>query len=251
MDRARPQFAPVIDGYSIHVYWEPGDGGMGFPQRLEERLERLPVKLRQLGIDKPLYVTEYGVRKLGARPEPGGAGSGQAVEFSAEVAFQHAWFNALAPQCGCAGLVKWVLYRTDETADFGEWGMIDAPNAAPPREALGRSPAYRMTRLFNHLVDADWKAAGLGRDPSRTVLVSKFAGGGNESIAVLNRAKDPQEVRVTGLKPGTTYFAADWNRDRKGGLGPLDPFTTTAVPAQTVTVPGHGIVALSTRRMPL
>jgi hypothetical protein len=251
MDVARPQFPSVIDGYSIHVYWEPGNGGLGFPQRLEERLGRLPATLGRLGIDKPVYVTEYGVRKLGQKPEPGGVGSGEAIEFSPEVAFQHAWFNALAPQQGCVGFAKWVLYRTDESADFGEWGMIDAANPAHGRPPFGRSPAYRMTRFFNHLADPDWKAAGLGRDATGTILASKFAGGGNESIAILNRGEAPQDVRVSGLKKGTQYFRAVWNGDTKGGLSPLDPFTTSDAGAQTVTVPGHGVVGLSTRRMPL
>ena len=77
MDIPRPQFPRVLDGYSIHVYWDPGDELIGFPRKLEKRLENLPKTLRELGIDRPLYVTEYGVKKQGApRPEPGGRGSG-------------------------------------------------------------------------------------------------------------------------------------------------------------------------------
>jgi hypothetical protein len=252
MDLPRPQFPCVIDGYSIHVYWDPAGGATGFPKKLEDRLEKLPATLRRLGIDKPVYVTEYGVKKNGAAPEPGGPGSGQAMEFSAGIAFQHAWFNALAPQCGCVGLAKWVLYRTDADGDFGEWGMIDAPNAGHPRTPFGRSPAYRMTRLFTHLTDPGWKAAGVGRDAARTILVSKFAGGGGESYAVLNRSKDPQDVHVVGLKPHTTYFGAEWNRDTKGGLAPFaQPFTTGDANAHTVNVPGQGIVAFATRPLRL
>ena len=71
MDAPRPQFPCVLDGYSIHVYWDPGDGLMGFPRKLEKRLENLPKTLRELGIDRPLYVTEYGVKKRGP---PAGAG---------------------------------------------------------------------------------------------------------------------------------------------------------------------------------
>ena len=69
-----------------------------------------------------MYVTEFGVRKLGSKPEPGGLGGGQTIEFSPDVAFQHAWFMALAPQYGCAGLVKWVLYRTDRRCAWGSGG---------------------------------------------------------------------------------------------------------------------------------
>ena len=64
----------VVDGYSIHVYWDPSDGLMGFPQKLEKRIESLPKILQDLGIDRPLYVTEYGVKMQGARGRsPAGA----------------------------------------------------------------------------------------------------------------------------------------------------------------------------------
>jgi hypothetical protein len=254
MDAPRPQFPRVLDAYSIHVYWDPGDELSGFPRKLEKRLENLPKTLRELGIDRPLYVTEYGVKKQGApRPEPGGRGSGQTIEFSAEVAFQHAWFNALAPQYGCVGFAKWVLCRTDVPAHFGEWGMIDAPNAPSPRRPFGRSPTYRVTRLFNHLVEPGWKAAGLGRDASRTVLASRFSNGSQDSVAILNRGTDARQVVVEGVKPRTPYFVAVWNRDGTGGPAePLAaPITSTAAREATVDVPKNGVVAISTRPLRL
>lgn len=254
MDVPREGFPSVVDGYSIHVYWAPGGGGAGFPVKLERRLEDLATTVRAIGIDKPLYVTEYGVMKPGVAPLPGGPGSGQTMEFSPLVAFQHAWFNALAPQYGCAGLAKWVMYRTDEREHWGEWGMIDAPNAPAPRQPFGRSPTYRVTRLFNHLVEPGWKAAGLGRAAGGTVLLSKFAGGGHESVAVLNSAPGASQVRVEGLRPGTRYFGAIWNQDGKGLLHPLRPQTFVDVPASgaaTIGVPGRGVVGLSTRPLEL
>lgn len=253
MDLGRPTFPSVVNGYSIHVYWEPGDGAMGFPQQLEGRLKGLAAVLGDLRIDKPVYVTEFGVRKRNQRPAPGGVGSGQAIEFSPDVAFQHGWFMALAPQFGCSGLVKWALYRTDRTSGWGEWGMIDAPNPSPgsDRTSLGRSPTYRVTRLFNHLVDHGWTADGFGKSGDGTVLVSRFKGPADESLAILNARGQPQQIAINGLRP-RNYFAADWNTDRKGGPAkerpdPLTPHGNVL----TVTVPARGIVALSTRRLQL
>ena len=87
--------------------------------------------------------------------------------------------------------------------------MIDAPNPAAPRTSLGRSPAYRVTRLFNHLVERDWTADGFGKSRDGTVLASRFKGAAHESVVILNRRPGSQQVAVDGLKP-RSYFAADW-----------------------------------------
>jgi hypothetical protein len=250
MDRPRRRFPSVVDAYSIHIYWEPGGGKNGFPQKLEDRLKDLRDQRHQFGVVKPVYVTEFGVKASG-KPEPGGVGSGQRIEFNADVAFQHAWFMALAPQYGCAGLVKWVAYRTDRRSGWGEWGMIDAPNPPSPRTSFGRSPTYRVIRLFNHLVDQDWRADGFGKSGDGMVLVSRFKGPRHESVAVLNRDSKAREIVVDGLRP-QKYFAADWNQDRKGG--PAKERPQPLVPhghAQPLTVPALGIVALSTRPLQL
>jgi hypothetical protein len=253
MDTARPGFESVVDACSIHVYWDPGGGPMGFPNRLESRLIDLARELKRSQIDKPVYVTEFGVRKIGSRPTPGGPGGGQRVEFSPDVAFQHAWFMALAPQYGCAGLVKWALYRTDRRSAWGEWGMIDAPNPPVPRTSFGRSPTYRVRRLFNHLVGPDWQADGFGKssDKDKTVLASRFKGGDDESVAVLNSGLQSQDVVVAGLKP-RGYFRAEWNHEGDGR--PAKEFTEPRTPnggSLTVTVPARGVVALSTRPLHL
>jgi hypothetical protein len=252
MDIPREGFPSVVDGYSIHVYWAPGGGSEGFPAKLEQRLEHLAKKLKSLRIDKPVYVTEYGVRMPSARPKPGLLNS-ERMEFSPTAAFQHAWFNALAPQYGCVGLAKWVLCRTDKRGNFGEWGMIDAPNPPPPRASFERSPTYRVTRLFTHLVPPGCTAQQSGRGgANRSVLASRFAApnGVHESVAVLNNGP-PQQVLVEKLKPRTDYFAAIWNRDGTGATNHMPKVTSNAAGAVTVDVPHHCVVALSTRPMGL
>jgi hypothetical protein len=241
----------LLDAYSIHVYWEPQE----FPDKPVKRLRTLATTINDLPSERAVYVTEYGVRRL-VNPQfrrPGtidGLPGGTKMEQSPEAAFQHAWFNALAPQCGCAGLAKWVLYRTDlPKTGWGEWGMIDSPDEG----RLERTPVYRLTRLFTHSVGRHWMATGLGQSPDPAVMASRFLApnGDDQTVIVLNGHDRPQDVRVGSLRKQRTYFRADWNRDTAGGLLPLDPKSTGEGQTLTVTVPARGVLALSTLPMGL
>jgi hypothetical protein len=238
MEVPRPGLDRVIDGYSVHVYWEPGQ----FPDRPERRLHQLRDTMQALGSVLPVYVTEFGVRFLAARPRPG-MHAGVQLDRSIESAFQHAWFNAVAPQCGCVATVKWVLYRTDVAAGWGEWGMLDAP-----ANEFERFPLYRATRLLTHAVPAGWVATGLGRAADDALLASRFEApdGGHQSIVVLNRGSDLHEVRLDGLLPGRLFLASGWNLDRSGQLAPAPAVASDGHGDGTVTVPAGAMVALST-----
>jgi hypothetical protein len=228
--------ADVLDGYSIHVYWDPSE----FPTKPLRRLKALDTTIEGLGVTKPIYVTEYGVKLRGATPEPGMVGD-KGVEELVDTALQHAWFNAVAPQYGCVGLAKWVLYRTDLKAEFGHWGMIDAPG-----ESFTRFPTYFVTWLFTHLIDPGWRAGGLGLGEGGKLVASRFVLPDlQESVLVINTLSQSRQVRVGGLT-SARYFAAVWNRD---GLGKLHGLNRVSAQANTVTVdvPPRGVVALSTR----
>jgi len=242
MEVARPQFPSVLDGYSIHVYWEPTGGVQGFPAKPERRLTNLERTVRSLGLAAPIYVAEYGVREVRAKVKPGRIG-GVRIDESPLAAFQHGWFNAIAAQRGCAALSKWVLYRTDRAAGFGEWGMIGAPAGG-----FDRFPVYRVTRLFTHFVPRGWLANGLTRI-STAVIASRFgaADGSDQSVLVLNNATSARRQKVQGLRENQDYFVVAWNRDGHGALASLPPLQSDATGAATVQLPAHGIVALSTR----
>lgn len=242
MEVARPQFPSVLDGFSIHVYWDPGGGAQGFPAKPERRLANLTRAVQSLGIAAPIYVTEYGVRRAGARPEPGRVG-GVRIEETPLAAFQHGWFNAIAAQRGCAGLSKWTLYRTDLAAGFGEWGMI-----GPPAGGFDRFPVYRVTRLFSHFVPRGWLARGLSR-PAANVLASRFAApdGSDASVLLLNNNARARTLKLQGLRANQEYFAVAWNRDGSGALASLPPVQADGTGAANVPLPARGAFALSTR----
>lgn len=237
----------LLDGYSIHVYWSPPPVE-GFNWRtVDKRMNGLRAQIRVLGLDKPIYVTEYGVKSSPNRA-PGQLG-GQNMEDTVASAFEHAWFNALAPQCGCIGLSKWALYRTDgPNRPFRGWGMI-----RPPKHRFAPlPPTYYVTLLFNSLIDVPgWKAAGVWRSPDRRVLVGKFAArkGGDHSIVALNRGAEVT-LELRGLKPSFEYASLVWNRrgDAKPGtIRPGPPVVSNARRVARVTVGRGELVAISTR----
>ena len=236
----------VLDGYSIHVYWTLGEY-----DKLEGRLNRLLELVEELKIEKPLYVTEYGVRGSDGTTEDRlfdpGTLRGENIEDSVEAAFQHAWFNALAPQFGIVGLVKWACYRVDgdKRRPERDWGLL-----CGAAKQFSPTATYRVNLLFSRLVRPGWKAAGLGR--AGDTLVSVFAGpAGEQSVAALNRCDEPQTVRIEGLAKGGSFFAAVWNRAGDGALNNLPRVNADAEGVARVNVPPSGMVALSTRSLGL
>jgi hypothetical protein len=236
--------ADILDGYSVHVYWSNGDY-----KKLEGRLTRLLELREELEIKLPLYVTEYGVRGdnfgKNGRFNSGRLG-GKNIEESSESAFQHAWFNAFAPQCGIVGLAKWACYRVDgRKRPERDWGMI-----CGARKRFADTPTYRVTVLLNRLIDDNWKADGLGR--GEHTLVSVFKGpAGAQSAVVLNRGRELETVTIDRLKRNATYFAAVWNRGGDGVIHSRKRVTAGANGIAKVNVPGSGLVALSTRSLAL
>jgi hypothetical protein len=241
------KMADVLDGYSIHVYWTNGD----YDDRLEGRLQRLVEQVGEFRITKPLYVTEYGVRGADGtaddRQFDPGSLNGENIEDSPEAAFQHAWFNAFAPQHGIVGLAKWACYRVDgpKRRPERDWGLL-----CGAAKEFSQSPTYRVTLLFNRLTSPGWKAAGLGR--AGDTLVGVFSGpDGEQSAVALNRGDEPVTVEIDRLTANGSFFAAVWNRDGNGAINNLERVTAAANGVTRVNVPRSGLVALSTRNLGL
>jgi hypothetical protein len=169
------------------------------------------------------------------------------MERSPESVFEHAWFNARAPQKGFVGLVKWVMYRTDMQTGWGKWGLITSP-----QDGCKPTPMFHMVNLFNRLVSQDWLAAGLHE--ADDLLVSRFTGpaGAEESVVVLNSRGESRDVKLTGLIKGRRYEQAAINVNGQAGLTRPNAITAdNATGAATVKVPGRGLIALSTREIGL
>jgi hypothetical protein len=234
----------VLNGYSIHVYWNNGQYS-----RFEQRLARL----LEFRIEKPVYVTEYAVRgtdfSKDERPFQMGSVGGANVEDSRESAFQHAWFNAVAPHYGIVGFAKWACWRIDKgkAAPVGKRRPErDSGMLCGIGKAFAPTPNYQVTLLFNRVVGRNWKAAKVA--VSADTLASTFAGpGGHHSLVVLNRGREANEVSVDRLEPGRQYRAVAWNEAGDGRLGRLPQVTADGSGIVPLTVPPSALVALSTR----
>ncbi|MBS2029704.1 MAG: hypothetical protein JST54_17525 [Deltaproteobacteria bacterium] len=236
----------VLDGYSVHIYWPPND-----PQKMESRLANLQTLIVTLKHPKPLFVTEYGVKgNPGVVPgtskpntEPG-IWDGKNVELTTASGFQHALYNTLAPQYGVVGSVNWAGYGTDNHT-FQGWGEIRDASAG-----FSTTPTYRVERLFSNAAGKGFRANGLGRANGETV--SRFVGPSGEStVFALNQNADARGVRITGLKPGTSYHVTTWNADGTGALKMGTPVKVAADGTLTVQVSSNGVVALTTAKLAL
>ncbi|HEY9723568.1 MAG TPA: hypothetical protein V6D47_16270 [Oscillatoriaceae cyanobacterium] len=225
----------VLDGYSLHVYWVDGPNGRA---QAEQRLAHAQAVVKSLPHPKPLYVTEYGVRAVnGSKP---GDLHGKPIAKTTQAAFDHAWFNALAPHYGVVGLSKWAAYDTDKH-DFGPWGEVGAPDTG-----FARTPTYAMSQLFTHAIGPGWQPDALHHGQDQ--LMSSFKGpNGQSAVFALNGRSRRGAMTLTGLPPGKRYHVAVWNEGGKGGLKSRKPITVAKNGTLTVQVPASGVVALATK----
>ena len=152
------------------------------PARRPDRLDNLADLAADLRITKPIYITEYGVRfPVPRESDRPGDFKGVPMERSPESVFEHAWFNARAPQLGFVGLVKWVMYRTDMQTGWGKWGAdhlaqgrvqahTDVPHGQvvqpPRRSGLACRRAPRRRRSPHQPLRRTGGGRGIGRSSS-------------------------------------------------------------------------------------
>jgi hypothetical protein len=244
------KMADLLDAYSIHVYWDYSD-----TPKLVRRLTEVKAIRDALstGAQKPLYVTEFGVRGIRERdgerfPEPGIYEDGTPFEQTNINAFQHAWFALLAVKLGYYGVVKW-------DAHFGKYdrGTQDYTMIGGPREGWPLRPVYRLMRLLTTTVGPGWTAVGVD-GPAGTRLVAGFTTpygeltliGLDTDGASLNTVSSKRSsYSLTGLPPKTAFQLRYWNRDGKSTNMSAGRLQTDAAGVVTVTAPLHSVFALT------
>lgn len=162
----------MVQGFSFHIYWHYGD-----TEKIVERLQGLYKIVKSLPshLQKPLYITEYGVQGTQANksvPEPGYY-KNIPIERTNINAFQHAWFTILSAKLGFVGLSKWDAYF----AMYDKTPLYYSLNGPPPKSELW--PMYYMMRMFTHTVSPGWTIVTSddgGMGSADTQLTAMFKG---------------------------------------------------------------------------
>jgi hypothetical protein len=240
-----------VDAYSIHVYWD-----YWHPAKLVRRLTEVRQIVNALppGGRRALYVAEYGIRGIRSKdgttyPQPGIYADGTPFEETTINAFQHAWFDLLAPRLGYYGLSKWDGF-------FGKYdaGTQDFSLIGPPQEGWPLRPVYYLTRLFTQTVKPGWNVIGLTGAPAQKLVTAYASPSGDLTLIGLDTAGASLNTvsstvvpySLAGLPPNTTFRLYYWNLDGTGGNTFVGSVRSDALGQLNVTVPLQSVFALTT-----
>ena len=84
------------------------------------------------------------------------------VQRSKLAAFQHAWFQIVAAQLGCAGTAKWDTYE----ATYDSTPQSFYTLGGPVQNTWDSYPTYDLLQLFTTTTEPGWQAASVpGLEP--------------------------------------------------------------------------------------
>jgi hypothetical protein len=233
-DNIAQNLAPISDGYSIHVYWDYWD-----TDKLLRRVDEVPRIVAGLpeGTQRPLYITEFGVRGVNRRfDEPGYALDGTPICDTPEQAMQIAWFMMEAINHGYAATVQWDCYVAwyDRLMSYG---LID-----DVKHGFKIRPAYDVLRLFTHTTQPGWRAIKVQGAAEDCVGSATHSEDGDVSLYLLNRSEREKVIRI---QFGKDAFATLW---QFGRLGKTTKIRSRADGVIEVAIPANSLLALTTLR---
>jgi hypothetical protein len=229
------QMGDVLDGWSIHVYWDYTD-----TPKLASRLSdvRALVDAMPAAKRKPLYVTEFGVRGTTAQgePQPGHIDT-KPTETTIVNAFQHGWFDVLAARQGFVTALKWDAYWAKYDGGTQQYAMIAAPDASG---AWALTPVYHLTRMLDRAVPA---GALVGVDGALAGIEIAAARGKSGEVAVfgVNTSNTKQDFSIGA--PSARLRLLVWNA-KGDGLADESPGTAITCIAH-VSIPPSTIFVLT------
>jgi hypothetical protein len=230
----------VLDGYSVHVYWDYRD-----PGKLVARLTSVRAAVNALppAQRKPLYVTEFGVRgEIGPRAiDPGVVAGGVPVERSPGAVLQQGWFDLLAARLGFVATVRWDAYFSMYDHAPQLYSLIGTQANGWPEK-----PSYHLLRLLTHTVDPGWRSSVV-RGGASGALAAALRSGGDTTVYVMNNASCRRTFHMNGLPADRALYFVSWNDAGTGALAAHPRPRVSSAGEVTVSVAPRSIVALTTR----
>jgi hypothetical protein len=233
------ELSPVLDGYSIHSYWDYWRIGT-FRQHIKEvadALAKMPARQR-----RPMYVTEFGAQGFREKPsiEPGKSDTGKPVADMPVYSFEIAIFMLDAINAGFVGTAQWDMYDIwyDRKMGYGIIGSVQ--NGFPVK------PGYWLLGMFTHAVEPGWRAMKIDGD-IEDVWVAALKSETDFSVFVLNRVRGEKQMTIGGLPPKRELNGWIWNRDGKGKLERSESVTADDKGVVSLTVPHMAIKLLTTK----
>jgi hypothetical protein len=207
---------------------------------------------------KPLYVTEYGVRGLQTlngvpQGDPGVWSDGTLISRTNVCAFQHAWFDILSARLAYVGTSKWDSYFGKYDNGTQAYYMIGSP-----QEGWPLFPLYNLIHLMTTTVRPTWKVVGVDQVPNTTRLIAAYLSPkGEQTVIGLDTAgaqlNTVSSTAVTytigGLPPSRKLRLAIWNEAGDGLDGPTKTVLSDGAGVATITVPLNGVFVLTSLRL--
>ena len=212
--------ADVLDGYSIHVYWDYWriDSMLHEIDSAADIVAKMPARARH-----PLYITEFGAQGFRDNPqiEPGKAVDGKPLVEDPTYSFEIGIMLQESLKQGYIGFAQWDMYEAwyDRKMGFGVIGSAES--------GFKLKPAYQLLKFFTQATTAGWQPIKInGEIEDVWVSAVKSPDKSKTSVFVLNRIHGDKQLTIAGLPPHRQLGAQIWNGDHKGNITPLDAVTT-------------------------
>jgi hypothetical protein len=235
------ELSPVLDGYSIHAYWDYWRIST-FRYHLKEVADvvaKLPAKQR-----RPLYVTEFGARGFRDKPgtEPGKSDTGKPVADVPVYSFEIGIFMLDAINLGFVGTAQWDMYDVWYDRKMG-YGVI-----GPVEKGFPIKPGYWLLGMFTHATEPGWRAMKIDGE-IEDVWISALASKNDLSVFALNRVQGEKRITIGGLPRGQQLMSWIWNRDGQGKVERTEPVHVDDQGIASIAVPHMAIQLLTTKTL--
>lgn len=204
----------ILDGYSIHIYWDYDDVQYGI-----DRLDGVRTIINGLSAagQKPVYIMEYGVRgdKSTCTYDPGCL-NGTSIPITDTVisAYEHAEFTMNAMKRKFVALTKWDAYKAKYDNGTQYHSEIGSGTDGYPLK-----PVYNATRLFTHTANSHWNLVSVtGTVTGKIVNALKDPNSSNLAVYALNDTGATTTISFNGVGANTAFRLFVWNENGDGGI---------------------------------